>query len=942
MTIGSDGPRPAMAADQNRTPKKLAVAGIVVAGLAVGGLLLGPKVWQRLQPGSDDLARRAVVAPFVEPASVSTSTPITVESDIDVEPSNQPVVPIATSMTVSVVISGPDNVRAMQLSQDPSFVDAEWQRVDSRLDFVTAGTGYQSIFVRFLGDDGEPGPTSVTGVQVDPTYQAATSSASGQHQPSWVRPLTTSELVVRVEAGRLLYGSQEPYNLDELVDGDKIITLGGRKAVERNGETYGFQVSQRRDAIKRPDRLIGRPLPIDDVVAGSWAISNSEESAVAIEVDDVRYLGRPSGGGIDQDQARIFPVVYDIVLALSAPIEQGQSYVVQGPELAPIEFVYEPDITTSPAIRVNQVGFAPNDQLKVAYLSGWFDGLGATVDERIAQSDELAFRVVDIETGVVAFRGMGQVRLADAADRDEMGKGDLTGASVAEFDFGQLTTPGTYRLCVDDVGCSYEFAIKDFVWDGLAAQISRAMYHQRSGTDLGPPYTSIVRPRPYHPDEDTGVTASDYSLIAAQTETNNTNFAKLADESTGIEVPQAWGGHFDAGDWDRRIQHLWYARTAAEMVLQFPGTFDQFEMNIPESGDEIPDLLDEALWTVDLFHRMQRDDGAIRGGIEASEHPLPYSSSWSDDLAVYAYEPDAYSSYIYAGTAAEVAHALKPYDSDRAQELLTSAQRAMAWAESRSDEDHPLDADGNDPTAQQRHVAAAGLLLATGDQKWHDLFVETADYLDNGGPFMSCHAHYECDGAWMYLLADPATTDADLRADLGSRFIESADGLLVVAASTGYGWSPENPFVPLIWGLGAGGSPHTSGLMKAHYLTNDDRYRNAAVRAASVTLGANPMNRSMITGLGHEPPAHPLIVDVANGGLPLWSGTPVYGYHSLGPSDEWVVDVLLPAGAFPHPNDQPYLWQWYDVVPVAQFNEFTVHQSHADALSTFASLAATS
>jgi endoglucanase len=490
------------------------------------------------------------------------------------------------------------------------------------------------------------------------------------------------------------------------------------------------------------------------------------------------------------------------------------------------------------------------------------------------------------------------------------------------------------------VGCSHPFEIRSGVWSDVAATVARSLYHQRSGLQLEPPYTSFVRPRPYHPDDGVVVLASDYSLIEAQTETDNTDFTKLADERTNEVVDGAWGGHFDAGDWDRRIQHLWMARSAAELVMLHPDRFAAFELNIPESGDAVPDLLDEALWTMDIYRRMQTDDGAIRGGVEASEHPPPNATSWTDDLAVLAYAPDPYATYVYAGAAAEMSVALRPYDPARADELLASAERAMEWAEGQD-----TFAAAEDTVAAQRNVAAAALLFATGDPRWHDRFVETAAFLSDTDPSLSCQAHTACDAAWLYVQADPAVTDPAIRTQLTRRFLDSADEIVRVGQETSYGWTLENPTLPLIWGLGVGGTPKITGLMRAYELSGDETYRAAAVRSAAVSLGSNPLGRSMITGLGEDPVLHPQINDVKYGGLPTWPGTPVYGYHMLNAlaDEQWVVDDLLgPAGVSPVPTDLPYLWQWYDVDSIAQYNEFTVHQSQGDALFGFALLAATS
>lgn len=835
---------------------------------------------------------------------------------------------------VRLAIDPPAQAQAMQISTSVGFEGAGWQPATSELTLEVTDVGFQTVFAKFLLEDGSETAVSVTGVEVDPTYVQATSSADGPHAASWVRPFSPTELVVRVEAGRLALGAIEPYNLSAPLSGDDVDSKNGLLVVKRDGETYGFQVSKRTDAIRRPDRLIGEPLNPEDVTGASWSIAADDDNAYGSGVAPtaISHMARPAAIGTNGDGDKISAVTHDLVLTMPAPLQPGVRYTITAEgQLAPITFVYDPDTTRSPAIRVNQYGFAPGDALKVGYLSGWFDGIGlsATADENPD------FRVIDVASGTVVLRGTGEPRPGG----DELGKGDLTGSPVVELDFSEVTSPGRYRLCVDSIGCSYDFDVADDVWQRLTANVARAAYHQRSGTELGPPFTPIARPRPYHPDDGVVVRITDYTLLQAQIDTTNTDFGALAERRTDEVLAQAWGGHFDAGDWDRRINHLWYARTAAQLVMNFPDSMASSEFNIPESGDAIPDLLDEALWSIDLYRRMQTADGGIRGGIEATEHPPQNSASWVDDLAVIAYEPDPFSSYIYVGAAAEMATALRPYDPARSEELLDSARAAMAWAEAQ-----PPEAEGADIVAGQRNVAAAALLLATGDANWHDLFVDTATFLDEAEPYMSCHSHTRCDAAWLYLQADESFTDPAIRANLTDRFVRSADATLTAADSTSYGWTTENPFLPLIWGLGSSGAPHTSGLMKAYLLTDDDRYRNAALRSAGFSLGANPQNRVLITGIGEEPVRSPQINDVKHGGLPVWPGTPMYGNHLLNSlaDDQWVVDdILTPAGATPPATEQPYLWQWYDVGSIALFNEFTVHQSHAEALWTFGTLAAT-
>ncbi len=908
------------------------VGGLVLA-VAVIGLLAafaGLTLLQRWRSDDDNALRRTSLPPLAL-SEEAAAGPLRIVGP-------QPL----ASMLLTVAVTAPNGAQAVRVGQDPSFVVEPWQPVrfdgETEIEMTAAGTGYQTIFAQFLMEDGSVSATSVAGATIDPHYAAATASASadGTHRPSWVRPFSPTELLLRVEAGRLIRGSIEAYDFDDPPDGDDISTDRGRLVVKRYDRVYGLQVSKRRDAIRRPDRLIGAALDIDAVLDGRWTISSGDDDSYrdGREPLSIRHLARPGGAGIDEDLDRVSEVTYDIIVTMPTPLEPGATYRIEpAGTVAPATLDYDPATITSPAVRVNQHGMAPGDEIKLAYLSGWYDGIGVSATELNGNPD---FLVIDIDTGDVAKRGQG--RPIDA--EDEMGRGDLTGAPVIALDFSSLDRPGRYRVCVDRIGCSYRFEISDRAWHELSTVVARALYHQRSGIELGPPFTPIQRPRPYHPADGATVAASDYSLLQAQTETTNTDFAKLVEQATDEPLAEAWGGHFDAGDWDRRINHLWLARVASQLVGAFPNTFEALELNIPESGDPVPDVLDEALWSIDLYRRMQLPNGAIRGGIEASEHPPANASSWADDLAVFAYAPDPFSTYLYAGVAAETSVALEPYDPTRADELLASSLAAMNWAEAADV------APGTEETvAEQRNVAAAALLLATGDPDWHDLFVRTATFLNDDDPYLSCHTHRRCDAAWLYLQADESLTDETIRAELRDRFIISADAIVSAADSTAYGWTTENPFVPLVWGLGSGGAPHTSGLLRAYLLTNDGRYRAAALRSAGAALGANPMNRALLTGIGSEPVRNPQINDVKYGGLPAWAGTPVYGHHLLNSldDDQWVFDDLLgPAGADPDPGELPYLWQWYDVDSVALFNEFTVHQSHSEALWTFGILAATS
>lgn len=881
---------------------------------------------------------------------------------------------------VEVMVRPPEGAVEVLVSLDPSS-SGSWLAVDLapvELTLATPDHGYQMAFARFRDNAGRSMGAEVVGFDVD----HGGTTGPPVVEPAAVGLLSPTEIVVRVEDGRIEFGSIQPYELEgrpEQVD------AGERHApiFDDSGSPIGVPVSTRPDLIRSFDRFIGTRFDVSTALQAEWTVRSDSDSRYgqAQGVAGVDVMTRPLGGGLDRDQQVFWNRQHDLVVEVPWPLASGHRYVLESTHdlMEPVVLDFEQSRTISPSIRVNQVGYAPGDDPKVAYLGSspsgfgdltWLDdGVGAeTAGGSVGSRPVFEVRRLGSEEPVFTGTVPGPDYGLEGLGSDE---------GVVELDFTPVGEPGRYRVCVVGLGCSLSFDIDAGVWRRTSSVVARAAFHQRSGIELGPPHTAVRRPRGYHPADGETVEASDLSLLAARLEPGAL-FERLPAGTTGELVAEAWGGHFDAGDWDRRIDHLHYTRVVAELVRHHPEAFDSLRLNIPESDNPVPDLLDEGLWSLDLYRRMQLPEGAIRGGIEASEHPMFGTTSWTDDLAVYAYAPDRWSSYLYAGVAAEVAHTLRPYDPQAAEGYLSSALAAMEWAETAAIDraagdpvsgdpayDDPVSDDGipgevDDMVNRERNVAAAALLLATGDDRWNRMFLDgSVDLFATEGDVMECHLHTVCDAAWLYLEAGGvvgSTTgngrspvpndlvDADVAERFRAWFLTSADKLVAAGEGNGYGWTSEHPEVPLIWGLGAGGGPKAIGLLRAFQLSGDDRYRQTVVRSASFSLGANPLNQVFLTGIGRYPVRHPLIVDNIHGGVPLWPGTPVYGLHDLGhgEEDDWAVEYFLePGGARPHPDDLPYLRQWYDLNSVAFFNEFTLHQSHAEALRVFASLYAT-
>jgi endoglucanase len=113
---------------------------------------------------------------------------------------------------------------------------------------------------------------------------------------------------------------------------------------------------------------------------------------------------------------------------------------------------------------------------------------------------------------------------------------------------------------------------------------------------------------------------------------------------------------------------------------------------------------------LDFYRRLQTADGGIRGGIESANAPRAGETSWQESLNVYAYAPDPWSSYIYAGVAARAARVLKDYNVRLATVYEKSAIRAMNWAEAEVPTDPKYD---NIDIRDERNLAALELYLLT-------------------------------------------------------------------------------------------------------------------------------------------------------------------------------------------------------------------------------------
>lgn len=746
-------------------------------------------------------------------------------------------------------------------------------------------------------------------------------------------------IVVTLHQGEVTHARQVPYQPEPQ---DRLETSGSDTWVIRQGRALGTLVGPNQDILYGLDRYTETFFNADRVSQPrSYRIQSQDTPGYRQPVTpvDVYRKSKPVDlARTERDGDLHWAMEHRFYLRLPTPLTPGTTYQLElvGQDLPSLSLTYQPDRQFSEAVHVSAVGFRPDDPVKVGFLSTWMGTGGG-----LSYPEGLAFQVVEESSRSVVLTGQANRRyhsgdVEDARDRT------YTLADVDQLDFSPLTQPGRYRLCVDTVGCSSPFEVAEEVWQQAFHLAARGFYHQRSGIALGPPYTDVVRPRPFHPDDGVTVYQSTTGLmdtgngLNAQG-TDQGNFANLIKGKTTRTVANAWGGYFDAGDWDRRIQHLEVARQLLELLELFPQPMATLALNIPESNNDRPDLLDEVLWGVDFFRRLQIPEGGVRGGIESAAHPRRGETSWQESLPIMAYAPDPWSSYVYAGVAARTARLLQTYAPDQAQGYRDSALAAMNWADARHRDGieaqewprHRIEAD--------RALAALEIYHLTGDRTWHDRFVAAQAAIPSEAREDYRIAGPQREIAFLYSRLPADQVDAARQAELKATLVAEAEAAVTTGETTAFGWTKQLPSTPVGWGDGLG-APKARTLLRAHALTGGDRYLNAALLASQFSVGANPDNMTYTTGLGPRSPRNPLIVDQRITG-DLLPGITLYGPIDTDfYGNEWFFDVLASV-AVPPARQWPSVETYFDIYFVPNINEFTVMQSMADAAYVWGYLA---
>ena len=305
---------------------------------------------------------------------------------------------------------------------------------------------------------------------------------------------------------------------------------------------------------------------------------------------------------------------------------QGQNEDIASLGLSP-EFNYDiPEIL--PDIMVNQLGYATQKN-KIAVFRG--EVLPDTYD------------LINVRTGEVVYTG----------EIEHKGYNEMTQENISYGDFTDYTTAGTYYLQADIIGRSYTFVIEDDPYADVFNSALKQYYYNRCGLTLSSEFAGNAAHNACH--------------------TNTARFMEDSASQSNAELDVSGGWHIDANG-RRDIAEGCQAVNVLLLAYELYGNVFTDNIGVPESGNEIPDIMDEVKYEIDWLLKMQ---DAASGAVYSAVNVIDNSAS---TYQLYIEPVSMEATIRFAATMAKFSYLYQGYDLNFATQCLNAADRAYRYA----------------------------------------------------------------------------------------------------------------------------------------------------------------------------------------------------------------------------------------------------------------------
>lgn len=613
-------------------------------------------------------------------------------------------------------------------------------------------------------------------------------------------------------------------------------------------------------------------------------------------------------------------IVFQLYLIFDKPLKNGNSYHLQTDGIRNIDgnatildimFTFS-DADIRDNVKANQVGYLPEGP-KLGKL-GRFLG-----DAWFMPVDTLSpppFQVIGADQQIV-FEGTCQYLKSDSA---------FSGESVFDIDFSALQTPGKYHLYVPGYGRSETFVIAADCYNELYFNTARALYYQRSGKIEAAHGGTWTRD---------GLPSKTAQIHVSQV---NSPLYSTSDYPPGTALPMQ-GGWLDAGDYGRYVptaaSALFVMFTAFEL---YPEKFPDNHLNIPESGNGIPDWLDEVKYETDWLMQMQAPDGGVYFRVTPA--------TWSQGLpgeethTLYISEKTTQSTAVFAAAMAMAARNFSKYNTAYAASCLERARKAWLFLKSHLAPTPPVSVPGisagpyPDPIdADNRAWAAAELYKTTGETQYNADFNEWYGQVPHHFHATMSWQQHTFKAAWAY-----ATTQFEVNNALVDEFKSKLNSEVLVnyynRTMKIHAYHGAYHHFKGYIGYGSFGMAQSYAfdyILFASLLQKPELFSYAKIQL-DIPLGNNPLSQCFITRAGTHAPQFPLHWSTVPGKYPKpVPGVPVFGPAAsllMNRPSSFLIQDSLNRYPYGYRKEDPYpvLRRYTDTRQAVEMSEFTVQE----------------
>jgi len=469
-------------------------------------------------------------------------------------------------------------------------------------------------------------------------------------------------------------------------------------------------------------------------------------------------------------------------------------------------------------IRYNQIGYFPN---KDKYIS-------LTSSNTFSPK---SFEVLDSNNNVV-LNGTSET-VTYWNDGDEY---------VSKADVSAITSPGDYIFKTDELEVT--FKIGSDIYESLSEASLKYYYYNRASTSISSTYGGVFARNMGHPDNTVYVHSSAVSPGRP--------------EGTVISSPKGW---YDAGDYNKYIVNSGISTyTLLAAYEHYANFYASKTIDIPETGGNLPDILDEIKWNLDWMLTMQE---VADGGVYHKLTGLNFSGIVTPEnynLNRYVVQKSTSATLNFAAVMAAASRVFANYETalpGYSAQLLNASEAAYAWAEQNPTVyfTNPSGVStgeyGDTNVTDEFNWAAVELFITTGDSNYgNDINIST---IGTGTPSWQQTGPL----ALISILYHNNNFPTNTVNGASTRLISTADNIKDEIENGAMSVAMGATNSDYVWGSNGVAVNQVMMLIRAHEYTDDVSYLNAAYTAMDYLFGRNGTGFCYVTGFGDNPTVKP-------------------------------------------------------------------------------------